>query len=218
MLPFHSYSDYWNPNLSDETTDANWDAIDTNPMAVSLHDDFAKDVGLGPSTRFPWDTERSIYYIKGFHDLHCLVSPPSLRYAARPLTAQKLIRKAIVSKHNQDGRNFTLSHLFHCLDGLRQDIMCTADDTPMPALVAHHVGDGQLRQCRDWDKLTAWATRLDQHACHAFDDYREATNTLEVFAHCPPDSPYRPVMEAYFEYHGHKDAYEPGEPDGEIVF
>lgn len=73
MVPFQSYSDYWNPNISDEITDANWDAIDTNPMAISLHDDFAKQVGLGPSTRFPWDTERSIYYIKGFHDLHCLV-------------------------------------------------------------------------------------------------------------------------------------------------
>lgn len=75
MIPFHSYSDYWNPNISDEVTDANWDSIDTNPMAVSLHDDFVKQVGLGPSTRFPWETERSVYYIKGFHDLHCLVSP-----------------------------------------------------------------------------------------------------------------------------------------------
>ncbi|KAF2443202.1 hypothetical protein P171DRAFT_57618 [Karstenula rhodostoma CBS 690.94] len=202
MAPFHSYSDYWNPNISDEITDANWDAIDTNPMAISLHDDFAEQVGLGPSTRFPWDTERSIYYIKGFHDLHCL----------------KLIRKAIVSKHNQDNRTFTLSHLFHCLDGLRQDVMCTADDTPMPALVAHHVGDGQLRKCRDWNKLTAWATRPDQQACHDFDDYREATNTLEVFGHCPQDSPYRPVMEAYFEYHGHKDPYEPKESDDRVVF
>ncbi|KAF9734189.1 hypothetical protein PMIN01_07092 [Paraphaeosphaeria minitans] len=201
-VPFQSFSNYWNPDISDEVTDANWDAIDTNPMAISLHDDFAKQVGLGPSTRFPWDTERSIYYIKGFHDLHCL----------------KLIRKAIVSKHNQDNRTFTLSHLYHCLDGLRQDVMCTADDTPMPALVAHHVGDGQLRRCRDWNKLTAWATRLDQHACHDFDDYREATNTLEVFGNCPQDSPYRPVVEAYFEYHGHKDPYEPKEEDDRVVF
>jgi len=96
--------------------------------------------------------------------------------------------------------------------------MCTADDTPMPAAVAHHVGDGQIRQCRDWDKLILWATRPDQHACHSFDDYREATNTLELFAFCPDDSPYLPVMKAYFEYHGHKDAYEPKGEKLEVVF
>jgi len=87
----------------------------------------------------------------------------------------------------------------------------------MPAAVAHHVGDGQVRQCRDWSKLVAWATRPDQHACYRFDDYREATNTLELFAFCPEDSPYLPFMKAYFEYHGHKDAYESKDEElGEI--
>ncbi|KAF1976185.1 hypothetical protein BU23DRAFT_42659 [Bimuria novae-zelandiae CBS 107.79] len=203
VVPFRSYNEYWNPNVSDEVSNAAWDAIDTNPMAISLHNDFAKQVGLGPSTCFPWDTERSIYYVKGFHDLHCL----------------KLIRKAIVSKHSHaNNQTFNFHHLLHCLDGLRQDIMCTADDTPMPAPVAHHVGDGQLRQCRDWEKLRAWATRPDQHACHQFDDYREATNTLELFGHCPDGSPYRPVMKAYFAYHGHKDPYELKGSEEKVIF
>lgn len=134
------------------------------------------------------------------------------------LTSQKLIRKAIVSKHHQMSQVFDLHHLLYCLDGLRQDIMCIADDTPMPAPVAHHVGDGQIRKCRDWNKLKEWATRPDQNACHEFDDYREATNTLELFAHCPDDSPYRPVMEAYFEYHGHKDPYELKDHDSREPF
>jgi hypothetical protein len=95
--------------------------------------------------------------------------------------------------------------------------MCTADDTPMPAPVAHQGGDGQLRRCRDWDKLISWATRPDQHACYEFDDYREATNTLENFAFCPPESPYRKFQEAYFQYHGHKDAYEQSVDREEIV-
>lgn len=72
-VPFRTHTEYWSPNISDAVANAAWDAIDTNPMAVSLHDDYAKQVGLGPSTRFPWDTERSIYYVKGIHDLHCLV-------------------------------------------------------------------------------------------------------------------------------------------------
>ncbi|KAF1946910.1 hypothetical protein EJ02DRAFT_499741 [Clathrospora elynae] len=202
-IPYHAMTEYWNPNASDSDMEAAWDAIDTNAMAVALDDAFAESVGLPPSTQFPWDTERSIYYVKGIHDLHCL----------------KLIRKAIVSKHNGNDLIFSLNHIYHCLDGIRQDIMCTADDTPMPAPIAHQAGDGQIRQCRDWDKLVAWARRPDQHACYDFDDYREATNTLELFAFCPPDSPYREFQQAYFEYHGHKDAYELiGNEEEVIVF
>ncbi|KAH6857238.1 hypothetical protein BKA58DRAFT_325394 [Alternaria rosae] len=200
-VPYHASTKYWHPNASDSDMEAAWDAIDTNAMAVSLDDRFAKRVGLPNSTRFPWDTQRSIYYVKGIHDLHCL----------------KLIRKAIVSKHSDKPQLFNLLHIYHCLDGLRQDVMCNADDTPIPAPVTHHSGEGQLRQCRDWDKLIAWATRPDQHACYEFDDYHEATNTLENFAFCPPGSPYREFQEAYFQYRGHKDAYELYDNEEEFV-
>lgn len=107
--------------------------------------------------------------------------------------------------------------MYHCLDGIRQDIMCAADDTPMPAPFSHQAGDGLVRKCRDWDKLIAWARRPDQHACYEFDDYREATNTLENFAFCPPASPYRDFQRAYFELHGHKDPYEENENAEEVV-
>ena len=74
LIPYQTQSEYWNRTAANSTdAEEAWDSIDTNPMAVALHDNFAKNVGLAPSTRFPWDTERSIYYIKGFHDLHCLV-------------------------------------------------------------------------------------------------------------------------------------------------
>ncbi|OAL03443.1 hypothetical protein IQ06DRAFT_107597 [Phaeosphaeriaceae sp. SRC1lsM3a] len=191
--PYHSETKYWNRNATDGEIDAAWDSIDTGPMAVALHDDYVKKAGLSPTSRFPWDTERSVYYLKGYHDLHCL----------------KLIRKAITSKHNGDDRNFSLTHIYHCLDGLRQDIMCMADDTPMPAPALHHVGDGQIRKCRNWNQMLEWALEPERHACFKWDDYREATNTLELFAYCPPESPYRDFQQAYFEYHGHKDPYEP---------
>ncbi|KAF2188670.1 hypothetical protein K469DRAFT_565699, partial [Zopfia rhizophila CBS 207.26] len=190
-VPYHSFTEYWNPEVNQSFADEAWDTLETDPVAVALHDDFAKQVGLAGSTRFPWDTERSVYYLKGYHDLHCL----------------KLIRKAIVAYQHGEEFRLSVDHIFHCLDGLRQDIMCTADDTPMPAPVEHKVGDGQIRRCRDWNKMAAWATRPDQNACHRFDDYREATNTLELFAFCPEGSPYYSIMKSYFEYHGHKDPY-----------
>lgn len=72
-IAYHSFSEYWNSTLNHSVMDEAWDALDTNPMAIALHDDYAEKTGLAPSTRFPWDTERSVYYLKGFHDLHCLV-------------------------------------------------------------------------------------------------------------------------------------------------
>jgi hypothetical protein len=94
--------------------------------------------------------------------------------------------------------------------------MCAADDTPMPALT-EHIGEGQVRECRDWNKMVSWSTRPDRNACFKIDDYRDATHTLEQFAFCPPESPYRSVQEAYFEFHGHKDMYEPKGNGEEIV-
>lgn len=73
-VPYHAMTKYWHPNASESDMEAAWDAIDTNAMAIALNDRFAERVGLPPSTRFPWDTERSVYYVKGIHDLHCLVS------------------------------------------------------------------------------------------------------------------------------------------------
>lgn len=70
---YHSFTEYWSPTVNQSTLDEAWDALDTNPIAIALHDDYAEKAGLTPSTRFPWDTERSVYYLRGFHDLHCLV-------------------------------------------------------------------------------------------------------------------------------------------------
>jgi hypothetical protein len=217
-IAYEPISPFWDPNISTQKMDATWDAIDTSPMAVALHDRYTNKVGLPPSGRFPWDTERSIYYLKGIHDLHCV----------------KYIRKAITVKHTGGNQTFDFHHINHCLNGLRQDsklalrhtelpadyptiVMCAADDTPMPAL-AEHIGAGQIRKCRDWNKMTEWATQLDRNACYKLDDYREATNTLEQFAFCPPGSPYQDVQEAYFDYHGHKDPYEVKEDEEVVIF
>jgi hypothetical protein len=71
--PYHSVSEYWSPNSTDVEMEAAWDAIDTGPMAVALHDEYVRRISLPPTTPFPWDTERNVYYLKGLHDLHCLV-------------------------------------------------------------------------------------------------------------------------------------------------
>jgi len=107
-------------------------------------------------------------------------------------------------------------HIYHCLDILRQDLQCISDDTLMhivtppkddPQRVVHN-GDGEVLQCRDYDALVAWARAPEQSACYSqLDHYREAVHSLEKFAVCPEDSPYRPFVTAYFEKHGHVDPF-----------
>ncbi|KAF2111171.1 hypothetical protein BDV96DRAFT_614945 [Lophiotrema nucula] len=212
-VSFHSHNPYWDPNATLSSMNAAWDELNTNPMAIALSDSYVREKGLGRSSRFPWDTEKSVYYVKGIHDLHCL----------------KLLRHAIVTKHygnssegdvdgegssKDEGAGISMHHMLHCLDNLRQDIQCYADATPMPAPSIGHIGDLQTRQCRPWDRLIEWAVDGERNACHAFDDYREATNTLELFAHCPAGSVYEGVVGAYFGVHGHRDEYEVKEKEG----
>lgn len=67
---FH-HTDYWGPNRT--LADALWESVDTNPMVVALTDEFAKAHDLPLSDRFPWDETKGRYFVKVFHQLHCLV-------------------------------------------------------------------------------------------------------------------------------------------------
>ena len=78
-------------------------------------------------------------------------------------------------------------HIMHCLDSLRQDILCQADDTPrFTGTIPSRSGVGQNRVCRDWDKLAAWAKR--HTACHRHIHFSDTV--LERFQFCPEGSPY----------------------------
>ena len=53
---------------------------------------------------------------------------------------------------------YPFGHATHCLDAVRQYVMCNADDTPLAtALNERPTGDGQSRMCRSWSKLREWA-------------------------------------------------------------
>lgn len=100
-------------------------------------------------------------------------------------------------------------HIFHCLDTLLQDVKCLADDTPMPTLTQkHEIGTGQVRKCRDFEKLIAWTQEPERHSCfHMLTDYGTVPHSLEQFAFCDMKSKYFNVAKEYFEEYGHKDPY-----------
>ncbi|MCJ1477339.1 hypothetical protein MMC13_006010 [Lambiella insularis] len=90
-------------------------------------------------------------------------------------------------------------HLVHCLDILRQEIMCTAADTPIAGKAAGGLGTNPTRLCRSWDALEAFAQQYN--ACYSFANESASAADLpriERFRYCPPDSPYRAAMEAVF--------------------
>ncbi|KAI0897749.1 hypothetical protein F4806DRAFT_375667 [Annulohypoxylon nitens] len=86
-------------------------------------------------------------YIEALHMLHCV----------------KRIYQSHHQEHypeqQQDGA-FTTPHLYHCLDVLREGIMCNADVTmntlfwESPSRV---LGERGPRKCTDWNRLQAWA-------------------------------------------------------------
>ena len=56
-------------------------------------------------------------------------------------------------------------NLNHCYDALRQSIMCRADATPLYVPKdTFFAGDGQHRQCGDWEALQEWV--IQHTACY----------------------------------------------------
>jgi hypothetical protein len=68
----YHHTDYWSANQT--LADESWESIDTNPMVVALTDEYADSHSLPRSGRFPWDVSKGRYFVKVFHQLHCLVS------------------------------------------------------------------------------------------------------------------------------------------------
>lgn len=119
------------------------------------------------------------------------------------------MRRITVEYRDQRVPSADWNHYEHCLDAIRKDIMCRADDTPMPGHPERPLGEGQVMQCRDWNKLVAWTQAPERQSCYrTLSDYRPIKHTLERYAFCPEDSPYYDVQRGYFRRFGHKQVFE----------
>ena len=93
--------------------------------------------------------------------------------------------------HDKKPQSIHFTHINHCLDALRQEIICNADDTPRYSGLDQKrgTGKGQIRMCRDWRKLEEWAN--GHSACY---NSKSGVETLEggipldSFKHCPDGS------------------------------
>jgi hypothetical protein len=119
-----------------------------------------------------------------------------------------MIRRATVNFYRYTKPVVPEKHIAHCLDSLRQDVMCYADDTPMVALPHQGLGHSQPTMCRNWDLLLDWARQPLFESCWNYkDEYRTIENRIERYQFCSKNSKYYPRMLEYFNIHGHQKMY-----------
>lgn len=72
-IPFTRDTIFVNHNRT--LQDNAWSSDELSPDAgvVAITDEEARFKGLPGTMRFPWDHSKGIYFVNGFHNLHCLV-------------------------------------------------------------------------------------------------------------------------------------------------
>jgi len=163
--------------------DEMWLNMHSDDGIIALDDEYVDKMGLPVSQRFPWDQKKGIYLLHGFHNLHC----------TRSIYISLMeYRKGVPQTRNHH-------HIIHCLDALRRDVLCNADDTPRYTTPdsSPETGNGQPRMCRSWDKMHDWAKQ--HNACYRY-IHEQSSNYPEIqrFVWCPEGSPYRKEVDKYF--------------------
>ncbi|MCJ1377244.1 hypothetical protein MMC17_000336 [Xylographa soralifera] len=174
----------WNSVFSNDNLTAvfeAWEQVNHDAGAIVLPDDYVAEKQLPPSQRFEWDDTKGVYIVNGYHNLHCL--------KVIALTLDELRRGKPIRR--------PFKHSVHCLDALRQDVLCDADDTPRWTGSGDGMsGVGQVRHCKDWSRLEAWAESYT--ACHRHIHLNHGDDMLERYKFCPKDSPYAAKIKAHF--------------------
>jgi hypothetical protein len=109
------------------------------------------------------------YRIEVLHTLHCLnelrigLSPDYYRGRRQRklhtgMLAVPISRVLVICNLNWWGDN-----LDHCIDQIRQVLMCNADLTPVPtmwhdSILDHYIDADQVHTCRNFDAIRAWAS------------------------------------------------------------
>ncbi|OKL58002.1 hypothetical protein UA08_06707 [Talaromyces atroroseus] len=160
---------WWNTQYSSTNStlqDELWDSIVWTHGMIARDRGWAQSQNWPDTMRLPGDESKGVWLLEGYHEIHCL----------------RLIReywKKSTTDPSFDVQPSRAAHVAHCFDALFQVILCHADATPLDVTGGTVVGNAELRKCRDWGQLRAYAT--ENSACYkempgaAFEDY---------FGHC----------------------------------
>ncbi|KAL8819487.1 MAG: hypothetical protein Q9191_007724 [Dirinaria sp. TL-2023a] len=162
--PFRDDTIFSHPNRT--IADEAWNSWVVDPGIVALPHSWVKGKMLPQAQKWPWDGDKGVYLLNGYHNLHCL-----------QMIRNSLLQAVEGSFGAWDAdADRTLEHNLHCIESLRQDTLCNADDTPRYSGYSKKEVSGvmQTRMCRSFDKLEAWAR--DHTAC-----YRDIGRDVEGF-------------------------------------
>ncbi|KAB8360872.1 hypothetical protein FH972_024606 [Carpinus fangiana] len=160
-------------------SDAAWDAIELGHGVIKFNKDYALEHGLAPTRAWKPNRTEAVYAFSAYHALHCAVSLYSIIplmhrlhtdiSAELTMAMQVLVRKFLrdhVRDRKEPGKH-TWGHAWHCMEVLREEIMCTADGTiqslpldPNDRSKALLAGHGETRQCADWTYLRDFSVSL----------------------------------------------------------
>ncbi|KAI0157124.1 hypothetical protein GGR52DRAFT_577120 [Hypoxylon sp. FL1284] len=166
----------WGDTSNMTAVDELWYGMDVNPGVIQL----PKDAHLGTTQEYPWDTSKGLYILGAYHGLHCL----QVTYTYVRESQEKPPQEQTI----------TADHVIHCLDTMRADVMCQADDTILALEVPERAEKPPRRVCRNWSQLEEFAVR--HSACFR----RRAPgdpffSSILEFMNCPPSSPYYAKVE-----------------------
>ncbi|KAJ5447788.1 hypothetical protein N7445_002609 [Penicillium cf. griseofulvum] len=153
------YHDYHDDFLNFNTTisQQHWRSLfPVGEGMIGLTDQQVIDMDVHHSVRGVSDPDRHIYMVAVFHQLHCLSQA-----------------RSIIMHLFQDPeytiREATYHHTMHCVDIVRQALMCASDSTLIwKEYDIKWPGEGGTRVCRNFDALTEWV--IDhQYVSQSFD-------------------------------------------------
>ncbi|KAL8828088.1 MAG: hypothetical protein Q9170_006754 [Blastenia crenularia] len=139
-----------------------WDNINFDAGMIYITPEQAADMELPPAQDFPWDPELKQSIQRSFMELSAGLST-----------------------------TYPMPHVMHCLDVLRDDVICHADDTPRYTTTTQkpESGMGQIRQCRDWSKLEKWASNFS--GCWRYLDAKhDESSEIWRWTYCPKGTPW----------------------------
>ncbi|CZR67917.1 uncharacterized protein PAC_17816 [Phialocephala subalpina] len=151
--PTHQNMQKWSDVMQRKTSVFQSDAWPSKMIIFDMNMDIvgmvaiteAEQDALGLNTsRSPHSNELFVI-LQVYHDLHCL----------------KIMRESFWSFVEGGTASWGLKlHFDHCIDALRQVVMCYADLSPIPKTPgAIDATRNVNRQCRNWDTIEKWATK-----------------------------------------------------------
>ncbi|GLB00649.1 hypothetical protein AtubIFM57143_009701 [Aspergillus tubingensis] len=156
----------------------------------------AEDLAKINRTSVPINDEKGGYYaIPAALPGETLPSPPYpttfvLHHVVTDDRYKKFLRQVVYHSYYHIGKPTTPLHIEHCIDNLRQNIMCKADVSlltftwdptdraPKPNFVVEH-------ECANWDKVDKWAEE------HRFDIFDETTLIHPTLGPSFPEEEYK---------------------------